>query len=86
MRKRPFVVLSNRKSRRVDFGLDMALSDIIENPGSTNSALVFMPAVIDELVIPAVCSGDPSGLRQTRGSRRVSIFEFIDSGFPPAWK
>jgi len=40
--------------------LDLALSNIIENACSTNSARVVMPTVIDELVIPAVVGGDPS--------------------------
>ena len=60
LRKRPFVVLNNRKPHREDGGLDLALSNIIENAGSTNSARVVMLAVIDELVIPAVGGGDLS--------------------------
>jgi hypothetical protein len=34
-------------------------------------------------VIPAVGGGEFSGSRHTRGSSRVSIFEFIDAGFQP---
>ena len=37
--------------------MDLALSNIIEDAGSTNSARVVMPAVIDELAIPAVGGG-----------------------------
>jgi len=68
LRKRPFVVLRNRKRRREDGVLDLALSDIIENAGSTNSVRVVMPAVVAELVIPAVCDLAPCGYWQWRGT------------------
>ena len=37
--------------------MDLVLADIIGNGASSNSARVVLPAVIDELVIPAVGGG-----------------------------